>query len=644
MPAKVRALVIALVLGAIASAIGVTLQLLPLNVFPLANRIADLIAHVGVLDYSQQLGYGQPAFDNESNPNLGIIDVDDITYKKMSFPFARCKYGELLKKLKAAGAKTIVFDIDFIDPSRFGPQDDKCFADGLRAMPSVLPYAINTTSAGQLGVQQADPALAPYATVTGFTTIDTPGGYLISQPVEIDTGNTGEHSNQHLFSLAAAGVSSFFGQRINADSIPKYQVAPGDFAMLLLPPRMRHYQDIATETETLQPTYAGRGIMSFSNAYSGNVNDLRVFAKGAIIYIGGTATALNDFEDTARGRLPGLFINARFADQMMRGNFLRVAPLWFDILLAIALPLLSALSFTLMRTSQAIFISLFATLVYAYLNLAVFVKLLVWVDLVHVVGAMILGTMFVAIYRVINEGSQRRMVTNLFGMHVSPAIVDDILKQDDPKGALALKGKRVKATIFYSDIRGFTSMSETMTPEEIYTQLNEYFEEMCNIIFEYGGYVDKFIGDCVMAVFSAPYQTPDDARNAVISAVKQQERILELCEKWKAEGKKEFTVGMGINTGEVVMGNLGASSRMNYTVIGDNVNVAARLYNVAKGGEIIISDSTYAECKEIVNVDEREPVAVKGKTQPISIYNVKSIKGADAVAEPPSAPPELQPA
>jgi class 3 adenylate cyclase/CHASE2 domain-containing sensor protein len=640
MPAKIRALVIALVLGALASAIGETLQLLPLNVFPIANRIADLIAHVGILDYSQQLGYGQPIYDSEPNRDLGIITVDDITYKKMSFPFPRCTYGSLLKKLKAAGAKVVVFDIDFVDPSRWGAQDDKCFADGLRAMPSVLAYAINTTSTGRIGTGESiDPALRPYAKAIGFTTIDTPGGYLIGQPVEIDTGSTGVNSNERLFSVAASGVSTFFGKPLNVAAIPTYQGI-----MPLLPPRLQHLQDLATGTETLNAGYAGRGVISFANAYDDSVDELRPFAKGALIYIGGTATALTDFWVTARGRDPGLFVNARFADQMMRGFYLRVAPLWFDILLAIALPLLSALSFTLMRTIQAIFISLFATLVYAYLNLAIFVKLLIWIDLVHVVGAMILGTMFVAIYRVINEGSQRRMVTNLFGMHVSPAIVDDILKQDDPKGTLALKGKRVKATIFYSDIRGFTSMSETMTPEEIYTQLNEYFEEMCNIIFEYDGYVDKFIGDCVMAVFSAPYQTPDDAKNAVIAAVKQQEKILELSAKWKAEGKKEFTVGMGINTGEVVMGNLGASSRMNYTVIGDNVNVAARLYNVAKGGEIIISETTYAECKDIVEVDEREPVAVKGKTQPISIYNVKTIKATGATASPPPAPPELQPA
>jgi adenylate cyclase len=215
----------------------------------------------------------------------------------------------------------------------------------------------------------------------------------------------------------------------------------------------------------------------------------------------------------------------------------------------------------------------------------------------------------------------------MFGVHVSPAVVQEILKTDDPKAALNLKGTRVNATIFYSDIRGFTAMSETMTPEEIYTQLNQYFDAMCKIIFKYGGYVDKFIGDCIMAVFSAPFQTPDDAAKAVRAAVEQQALIKRLSDGWQANGKKAFTVGMGINTGDVVMGNLGASSRMNYTVIGDNVNVASRLYNVAKGGEIIISESTYEHVRDLVEVDEREPVMVKGKSAPIRIYNVTGIKG-----------------
>ena len=638
---KVRALVIALVLGLIASAIGETLQLLPLETLPYMNRIADEVAHVTLLDNSDKLGFGEPAYDNDPNPNLGIITVDDATLKKMNFPFPRSVYGTLLEKLKAGGAKTVAFDIDFIEEH---PDQDVLFAKGMNGMPTVLGWTVNTSTGGNIGEQQPAPILRKAAAAIGYTSFDSPGGYLLGSRLEIDTSGPGTHSNEKLLSLADAAVTTYTGQPIDQFSLPLFDQGGGG-VLLLLPPKTDRRQDIASGLEYVYPKYPGRGIQSFSDVLTASPKDLKIFANGALLYVGATAQGLGDYSTTAgRGRLAGLFINARFADQLMRHIYITVAPLWLDIAIALVLPLIAALSFTFMRTSYAIVAGVVTMLLVAYLNMWLFVTHLYWLDLIHVSLAMLLGTMFVAIYRVINEGSQRRMVTNMFGMHVSPAIVKDILSQDDPKGALALRGKRVKATIFYSDIRGFTSMSETMTPEEIYGQLNEYFEEMCKIIFEYGGYVDKFIGDCVMAVFSAPYQTPEDAANAVISAVKQQDKIREMSAKWAAEGKKQFTVGMGVNTGDVVMGNLGSSSRMNYTVIGDNVNVAARLYNVAKGGEIIISETTYAECKDLVEVDELEPVSVKGKAKPIAIYNVKGLKKQAPAAEPPPAELRTQPA
>jgi adenylate cyclase len=624
MPVRLRALLIALLLGGIASAIGAILVTLPLVKLPVANRIADLAVHVNALDAAGRLGFGHPAYDATANPNLAIVAIDDATYQKMGFPLPRSMYATLLDKLNAAGAKTVVFDIDFLEPSK-EPSQDAAFAAALRRIPSVLAFPLNTTTAGQIGEERPLPLLQHAAKAIGYEAVDLPGGYLIGQPMEIDTSQQGVHANERLLALAAAAVATFDGRAVNTTAIPK----DDDGRVLLLPPKTAAHQDLATAYEIQTQAFAGRGIVSFGDAYASKPGDLRTFANGALVFVGATAQDLGDFAITAgRGRIPGLFVNARLSDQLMRGYFLKPAPLWLDVVLVIALPLLLALGFTLMRTTLAIAVSLTAALVYAYLNLWLFVAHLYWLDLVHVGLAMILGAMFVAAYRLVTEGSQRRMITSLFGMHVSPAVVTEILKQDDPRGTLALHGKRVKATIFYSDIRGFTAMSESMTPEQIYDQLNEYFEEMCKIVFKYGGYVDKFIGDCVMAVFSAPYQTPDDARNAVTSAVKQQEKILELSARWKAEGKKEFTVGMGVNTGEVVMGNLGSSSRMNYTVIGDNVNVAARLYNVAKGGEIIISETTYEECKDIIEVEPLEPVLVKGKNRPLEIYNVTALKTA----------------
>jgi adenylate cyclase len=640
MKARVQVLVFALLLGAVASAVSIVMFLIPNDDVPLFHRVTDLVVHLTMLDHTNLLGVGSPWYDTEPNDKLGIITIDEDSMQGNpaiglpGFPFPRSIYGKLLSRLKAAGAKTVAFDIDFEEPSA-DPAQDAAFAAGMRALPTVLAYTTNTSTTGHIGIDEVAPDLLPAAAATGFSTVDFPGHYFIGQPFEISTGASGQNANQHLYSLAAAAVQTYTGTPIAPGSVPTT-----DGRLLLVAPTLFTHQDAKTKIVTVEEhtaQFAGAGVLSFADALTEPIASLRTFANGRLIYAGATAQGLGDFVQSARQpNMPGLFANARLADQLMRGIYIRTAPNALVVVLLILFPLLVALALTYLRPTIGIGLSFVATLAYAYLNLWLFVTKLIWIDLLHVAISMILATMLIASYRVLFEGAQKRMVTEMFGMHVSPAIVSDILKQDDPRGALALRGKRVKATIFYSDIRGFTAMSETMTPEEIYAQLNEYFEEMCAIIFKHGGYVDKFIGDCVMAVFSAPYQTPDDARNAVIAAVEQQDKIIELGKKWEAQGKKVFTVGMGVNTGDVVMGNLGSSSRMNYTVIGDNVNVAARLYNVAKGGEIIISDATYEEVRDIVEVEPREAVSVKGKSQPLPIYNVTRLKSTAQTPNPAS--------
>ncbi|MHB8147061.1 MAG: adenylate/guanylate cyclase domain-containing protein [Vulcanimicrobiaceae bacterium] len=626
MKKRLRTLVIALLLGAVASAVGIVMLLLPYDEFPLVHYVTDLVVHINALDHVSVLGLRQSSFETTPDTDIAIITIDELSIPNPQaglgqFPFPRAVYGRLLQRLAQAGTKTVAFDIDFLEPSP-NPVDDATFAAGMRMLPTVLAFTINTTSRGRIGEDLPTAQLHAVAQSIGFTSVDTPGRYFIGQPVQIDTGKTGVDANQRLLSLSAAAVEAYTGNRIDLSKVPTR-----DGRLLLIPPSVFTQQmsnAVGQQIEWYSVGFAP--VLPFATALTEPISDLRQLVHGRLVYIGATAQALQDFQITARGNTPGLFANARLAEQLLRAHYITAAPAWLNIALIVLFPLLIALAFTYLRPLLGILLSLAGIVVYTYVNLALFVTSTYWLDLVHVVIAMLLATLLVAAFRVLREGAERRMVTSLFGMHVSPAVVKDILKQDDPKSALALKGKRVKTTIFYSDIRGFTAMSETMTPEEIYAQLNEYFEEMCQIIFAYGGYVDKFIGDCVMAVFSAPYQKDDDAANAVKSAVAQQKKIAELSEKWKAMGKREFTVGMGINTGEVVMGNLGSSSRMNYTVIGDNVNVAARLYNVAKGGEIIISESTYAECKEFVVAQELEPVSVKGKSQPIRIYNISDIR------------------
>ncbi len=614
---RLRTLGVALLASAVAAGIAIALENCPESFFPLGNRIADLSLHVAASSSVTQWGWMHPAYEADANPNLGIVTIDDATFRSMGFPLPRSVYGTLLDRLRAAGAKAVAFDIQFLEPSGDPPQD-AAFAAALRQMPSALAFPLSTTAGGRIAEQRPIPSLANVAAAIGYVTVDAPGGYVIGEPPTIETQGGGTHANERLLSLPVAAVNTFAGHPVRTSTIP----VDRNGRMLVLPPATAHHQDPGGSDVQTQ-SFAGRGMLSFADALKSTPQALRPFANGALVYVGATAAGLFDVSTTAgRGRVPGLYIVARLADQLMRGFYLRPAPAALDAFVTLLLALLAALLVVYVRVGAAALAVFVATLAYACFDVWLFVEHLYWLDLAHVVLAVVLATLATGVYRVATESGQRRMVTQLFGMHVSPAVVGEILQHDDPADAIALRGKRVRATIFYSDIRGFTSLSETMEPEAVYAQLNEYFDAMCAIIFERGGFVDKFIGDCVMAVFSAPFQTPDDASNAVTAAIEQQREIERLNERWAAAGRPTLAVGMGINTGEVVMGNLGASSRMNYTVVGDAVNLAARLYNIAAGGEIIISQSTYEACGAPANVEALEPVSVRGKSQPVTIYRV----------------------
>ncbi len=166
-------------------------------------------------------------------------------------------------------------------------------------------------------------------------------------------------------------------------------------------------------------------------------------------------------------------------------------------------------------------------------------------------------------------------------------------------------------------------MSEKLAPEEVSAVLNEYFSRMTKIVFKHGGTLDKFMGDAIMAFFGNPIYFPDHARRAVEMAIEMREAMKELKADWARRGKDyPVAVGMGINTGEVIVGNLGSEEFFDYTVIGDDVNLACRLESIAKGGQIILSSATYEEVKDQFELRKLEPVVVKGKSQPVQIYEV----------------------
>lgn len=210
--------------------------------------------------------------------------------------------------------------------------------------------------------------------------------------------------------------------------------------------------------------------------------------------------------------------------------------------------------------------------------------------------------------------------------YLSPNIVNDIITK---KENIVLGGERVECSILFADICGFTPMSAKFPPERIVQTLNEYFSAMAKIIFGNQGTLDKFIGDCVMAVFGAPIFTPYSARNAVKTGLDMLRKLEELQKKWESGGNPSFSVRIGINTGEVVAGNIGSPNRMDYTVVGDNVNLASRIESFARPMTVLISESTYVKVKDMVVAKKMKPVMVKGKSWPITTYEITGIQATE---------------
>ncbi len=219
-----------------------------------------------------------------------------------------------------------------------------------------------------------------------------------------------------------------------------------------------------------------------------------------------------------------------------------------------------------------------------------------------------------------NKLAREAVVLSNFQRYFAPDLVDQI---SSAEGMVQMGGTKRPVVVFFSDIRGFTPMSEKMSPDDIASLLTEYFTEMVGIVFEHGGTLDKFIGDEIMALWGAPISKDDDADRAMRAAIDMIAVLKELNEKWSAEGRPHVDIGIGINFGEVFAGNIGAEQRMEYTVIGDAVNVASRLCSNAGRGQVIVSEPFYNALKNPPEVEALEPIELKGKSRTVPIYRLK---------------------
>ena len=227
---------------------------------------------------------------------------------------------------------------------------------------------------------------------------------------------------------------------------------------------------------------------------------------------------------------------------------------------------------------------------------------------------------------------RNRFIRQTFGRYLSDDIVESILERPD---GLKIGGEKRQATILMSDLRGFTSLSEGLPAEDVVAMVNIYLETMTDIILKYQGTIDEFIGDGILVIFGAPFQRPDDARRAVACAVEMQLAMASVNDRNRQAGYPEVALGIGINTGPMVVGNIGSKKRMKYGVVGSNVNLTARIESYTVGGQIFISENTLNASGDIVRVDNAMQVSPKGVKEPLTIYEVGGIAGDYQLFLPP---------
>lgn len=355
--------------------------------------------------------------------------------------------------------------------------------------------------------------------------------------------------------------------------------------------------------------------------------------KNKIALITASAAGLSDLRATPFSPVtPGVEIHANIIDDILSARFLRQLGGWTEktYILVLALIVGIATASTRPYVGFAVAATLSASVTGVHWELFAYG----WVLPIMNVSVAMAGTYLgVVLLKYVAEEREKKRIRSAFGHYVAPQVLKEVLESPE---RLRLGGERRRMTVLFSDIEGFTSLSEKMAPEDVSAILNEYLNQMMKCIKETGGTLDKFIGDAIMAEWNAPVTQVDHAARACETALLMMEEMTKLGEKWRAEGKLLLNIRMGMNTGEMVVGNLGSTEIFDYTVIGDEVNVAARLepFNKDFGTNIAVSESTRDEA------EMHRPgrfvfrrlarVALKGKTAPLNVYELVGLR--DAVA------------
>ena len=626
--------------------LGIVITLAVCALFLAANLVP---VEVPLLDQLELKTYdmGMRALDTPRPRYVTIAAIDEQSLARVGrWPWSRTVHADVARRLDEAGAKVIAFDIFF-------PERESAKADGQLARvlgstkKAVLSTVFLTDSRdarflGDSGVQAGLKAIAPQA-------ISEAGG----RKSELKTYGVLANIPELQASAAYAG---HINVRPDADGIyrrvplvmihgdryfPSSDVqvarafrADQEFALKL--------DDYGTVSLTLAERefpldvdgqflvrFRGRPGATFDTVSVSDILDRKAdpaLLRDRVVLIGGTAAALGDIRPTPfDAASPGVELRASVIENLLDGQLI-YRPDWMPLVDVVLMALIGLLMIWLLpRFGVSGGGLLAAALLSGHIALALyyFRSEGLWLNLVYPSLLIVLLFATATLVSYFFTLSEKRYLKLAFQHYVPPAVVDGLVSGAD---RLRLGGEKRELTVLFSDIRGFTTLSEGMQPEELVKLMNEYFTVMTERVFAQRGSLDKYIGDAIMAVYGAPVVESDHPALACRSALDMLRALDGLQKKWQSAGLPKIGIGVGINTGSVVVGNMGSATRFNYTVVGDAVNLASRIESLNKtyGTTILISEYTYERVKAEFAANSREvdSVKVRGREQPVRLYEL----------------------
>lgn len=546
----------------------------------------------GLENYFEDLLVSSKAVNNQ----IVVVSIDNESIQKIGqWPWPREVFAKALSALENNSPKVLGIDVIFSEPSRLGEKDDKILRDSLdRApYPVIMPVeAINLTiEDNKISSQNFLKSLALFGesknvSLGHVNLVLDRDGIARRIPLVIEPFSS--------FSLELAKKSNLAFDYNQSESLTRivYSAPSGSIR------RIPFWRLLEKDTPNL---------------------------KDKIVLIGTTAPDLHDEKPTPFSlgtEMSGVDIQANILNMLLSGY--RLAPIGNNlmqawIILAAVVPAIIFLIFS--GSLAAISINIVFGILYLAIIAILFEKGIV-VNMIHVSLSWILSTIALFIYKYFSVEKERRAIKNIFSKYVSKDVLNDILLDPDK---VKLGGEEREVTVLFSDIRGFTTMSEKAQPKELVSTLNKYFSLMSGQVLKYGGVLDKYIGDAIMAFWGAPLDDPDHAENALKAGLGMIKELDKFNKELKRLGEPEIHIGVGIYTGPAIVGNIGSEFRFDYTAIGDTVNVASRLEGLNKDYKtsIIIGETTKNMIKGKYSFKFLGSANVKGREGALDIYSVE---------------------